>query len=114
VNGSVIEVMSPAWPSKISGEKVVKSIALNDGRSIEVDGVFIELGAKGAADLAVEVGIIPDESGAIKVDRDCKTETEGVFACGDITGQPWQMAKAVGEGCVAGLSAAAFVRKEVE
>jgi len=114
VRDTSIEVVSQAWPSKIVGEKTVKGIVLKDGRSIDIDGVFIELGAKGAADLAVELGIIADESGSIKVDRDCRTETEGVFACGDITGQPWQMAKAVGEGCIAGLNAAAFVRKEVE
>jgi thioredoxin reductase (NADPH) len=114
VSVSNIEIISPAWPAKIVGEKVVKGIVLKDDKAIDVDGVFIELGAKGAADLAIELGIIADESGSIKVDRECRTETDGVFACGDITGQPWQMAKAVGEGCIAGLSAAAFVRKEVE
>lgn len=30
---------------------------------------------------------------------------------GDICGPPWQVAKAVGEGCVAGLKAAEYVRK---
>ncbi|MFA5312895.1 MAG: NAD(P)/FAD-dependent oxidoreductase [Methanomassiliicoccales archaeon] len=114
VDASTIEIVSPAWPAKIVGEKTVKGIVLKDGKTIDVDGVFIELGAKGAADLAIELGIIADEAGSIKVDAHCRTETEGVFACGDITGQPWQMAKAVGEGCVAGLSAAAFVRKEAE
>ncbi|MCE5296078.1 MAG: NAD(P)/FAD-dependent oxidoreductase [Euryarchaeota archaeon] len=114
VEVSSIEIISPAWPAKIVGENVVKGIVLKDGKVIDVDGVFIELGAKGAADLAIELGIIADESGSIKVDRECRTETEGVFACGDITGQPWQMAKAVGEGCVAGLNAASFARKEVE
>jgi thioredoxin reductase (NADPH) len=103
-----------AWPTKIYGEQVVKGILLDDGRDIKLDGVFIELGAKGVADLAMEVNIFPDESGHIAVDRSCATETPGVFACGDVTGQPWQLAKAVGEGCVAGLAAASYVRKEKE
>ena len=34
-----------------------------------------------------------------------------IHAAGDITGPPWQVAKAVGEGCVAGLEAASYVRK---
>ncbi|QLH75018.1 MAG: FAD-dependent oxidoreductase [Methanomassiliicoccales archaeon] len=114
VDSTSIEKVTPAWPSKIVGEKTVSGMHLKDGRYLEVDGVFIELGAKGAADLAVEIGIVADETGSIPVDRDCRTEVEGVFACGDVTGQPWQLAKAVGEGCVAGLSAAAFVRKEKE
>ena len=47
---------------------------------------------------------------AIKVDADCKTEVPGVFACGDIAGKPWQVAKAVGQGCIAGIRAADFVK----
>ena len=35
----------------------------------------------------------------------------GIFAAGDVCGPPWQMAKAVGEGCVAGLNAADYVKK---
>jgi thioredoxin reductase len=35
----------------------------------------------------------------------------GVFAAGDVCGPPWQMAKAVGEGCVAGIGAATYAKK---
>ena len=35
----------------------------------------------------------------------------GVYAAGDICGPPWQVAKAVGEGCVAGLEAASYVKR---
>jgi thioredoxin reductase (NADPH) len=35
----------------------------------------------------------------------------GVYAAGDICGPPLQMAKAVGEGCVAGIEAATYARK---
>jgi thioredoxin reductase (NADPH) len=109
-----IEIVGGTRPARIIGYKKVKAIELKDGRQIEVDGVFIEMGAKGAAELAMELGVLPDDDGFIPVDRNCRTEAEGVFACGDITGQPWQLAKAVGEGCLAGLAAAAFVRKEKE
>jgi thioredoxin reductase (NADPH) len=34
-----------------------------------------------------------------------------VFAAGDIGGSPRQMAKAIGEGCVAGLETAAHAKK---
>ncbi|HSV41999.1 MAG TPA: NAD(P)/FAD-dependent oxidoreductase [Methanomassiliicoccales archaeon] len=109
-----IEILSGAWPSRIVGEQTVKAIELKDGRKLDVDGVFVELGAKGAADLAMEVDVLADEKGNIAVDQNCKTEVEGVYACGDITGQPWQLARSVGQGCIAGLSAAALVRKEAE
>lgn len=106
--------MVKAWPTKIHGEQTVKGMLLDDGRDLTLDGVFIELGAKGVADLAMEVNIFPDENGYISVDRSCATGTPGVFACGDVTGLPWQLAKAVGEGCVAGLAAASYIRKEKE
>ncbi len=109
-----IEIVTSTRPTRIIGDKKVKAIELKDGRQIEVDGVFIEMGAKGAAELAMELGVLPDDDGFLPVDRNCRTEAEGVFACGDITGLPWQLAKAVGEGCLAGLAAAAFVRKEKE
>jgi thioredoxin reductase (NADPH) len=35
-----------------------------------------------------------------------KTSVPGVFAAGDCTGLPLQVAKAVGEGCIAALAAA--------
>ena len=114
MKASDIEVLIPAWPAKILGTDVVNALVLKDGRKLDVNGVFIELGARGSADLAMDVGIVPDEKGFIKVDADCKTEQENVLACGDVTGLPWQLAKAVGQGCVAGTVAANMIRKESE
>jgi len=39
------------------------------------------------------------------------TGPAGLQPAGDICGPPWQLAKAVGEGCVAGLTAAKYVLK---
>ena len=39
------------------------------------------------------------------------TNIPGVFAAGDCTGAPLQIAKAVGEGHIAGLSAADYLDK---
>lgn len=95
---------------KIVGTDAVQSILLGDGTSVDVDGVFIELGARSAADLAMDMGVMPEADDTIKVDSSCSAGVPGVFACGDVTGRPWQVAKAVGQGCVAGNSAAAFIR----
>jgi thioredoxin reductase (NADPH) len=48
----------------------------------------------------------------IQVDRSMATNIAGVFAAGDCTGAPFQIAKAVGEGQVAALSAARHVYKQ--
>ena len=52
------------------------------------------------------------ENGFIQVDRAMATNLPGVFAAGDCTGRPLQIAKAVGDGNVAALSAAEFLARK--
>ena len=99
-------------PRSIVGETKVEALELEDGTTIPTDGVFIELGARSAADIAMDLDVMPEMDDTIKVGTDCATEVPGVYACGDVTGKPWQVAKAVGQGCVAGTNAAAFVKGE--
>lgn len=99
-------------PKAILGEGKVESLELEDGTLIPTDGVFIELGARSSADLAMDLDVMPEMDDTIKVDCDCATGVPGVYACGDVTGRPWQVAKAVGQGCVAGTNAAAYAKEE--
>lgn len=103
------KVVKAAWPKKIHGDQTVKKIELDNGSILEVDGVFIELGARGSAELAMELGILPDPNGLINVNGKMETEVPGVYAAGDVTGRPWQLARAVGQGCIAGTNAANLV-----
>lgn len=102
--------------AEIEGEQPrgVKAVALADGRTIPVEGVFIEMGAKGALELATQLGVALDSETMrhIAVNRRQETSVPGVYAAGDITGPPFQMAKAVGEGCVAGLEAAGWALRK--
>lgn len=99
-------------PKAILGEGKVESLELEDGTLLPTDGVFIELGARSSADLAMDLDVMPEMDDTIKVDCDCATGVPGVYACGDVTGRPWQVAKAVGQGCVAGTNAAAYAKGE--
>lgn len=114
LNLSTVENISSTWVSEIKGEGDVKSLLLENGEEIALDGVFIELGAKGAMELALELGITLDMETMSHIETNKKTETNvpGVYAAGDITGHPYQMAKAVGEGCVAGMEAATYAKKQ--
>ena len=94
-------------PKEIRGAEKVVSLLLDNGQEIAVDGVFIEIGGRSSSDLAMDLDVMPEADDSIKVNGRCETSVPGVFACGDITGEPWQLAKAVGEGAVAGLNAAA-------
>ena len=98
-------------PKAVEGDGKVERLVLEDGESIPTDGVFIELGARSSADIAMDLGVMPEIDDTIKIGADCSTEVQGVFACGDVTGRPWQVAKAVGQGCVAGMSAADYARR---
>ena len=67
---------------------------------------------KGIMELATHLGVqLDDEMKYIQTNKKMETNVAGVFAAGDICGPPWQMAKAVGEGCVAGIGAAGYAKK---
>ena len=99
--------------SAIEGQSAVEHVRLSDDGRLDVSGVFIELGAKGVMGLATSLGIQLDENMKyIAADKKQATNVAGIYAAGDICGPPWQMAKAVGEGCVAGIEAAGLARKK--
>ncbi len=113
VRQSSIHLHEARKVTKILGEREVEAVALDDGARIEVKGVFIELGAKGAVGLAGELGVALDAQTMqfIVTNKKQETNVPGVYAAGDVCGLPWQLAKAVGEGCVAGLEAAAYAKR---
>ncbi len=79
------------------------------GEEYPVDGIFI------LKDTVSVTRLVPGllyENGAIVVDRRMATSVPGVFAAGDCTGKPFQLAKAAGEGNVAALSACDHLAKK--
>ena len=55
---------------------------------------------------------VKTEGGRIVADEKCATNIAGLFAAGDCTGAPYQIAKAVGEGNIAALSACEYLDKK--
>jgi len=97
----------------IYGQETVEGVLLGNGAKLPVAGVFVELGAKGVLELALNLGVqLDDEMKYIQANKQQETSVAGIFAAGDICGMPWQMAKAVGEGCVAGIGAAQWAKKQ--
>ena len=99
-------------PAEITGTGKVSGIRFADGSMLNVDGVFIVLGARSSSNLAMDADVMPDPDGTVKANERCETSVKGVYACGDITGKPWQIAKAVGQGATAGISAAEYVKDD--
>ena len=92
----------------VQGSETVTGLEL-DGTLYPCDGAFILRQAVASTDLLPELEV---ENGSIKVDRRMATNLPGVFAAGDCTGAPLQVAKAVGEGHIAALSACEYLDKK--
>ena len=76
------------------------------GEEHKVDGIFV---IKDTVSVTRLVPGLEYENGGIVTKRDMSTAVPGVFAAGDCTGKPFQLAKAVGEGNIAALTACAYV-----
>ncbi len=94
-------------PKEIQGADTVQQVLLADGSQLACDGIFILRSAIAPARLLEGLAV---ENGSIAVDRQMATNIPGVFAAGDCTGAPLQVSKALGEGQVAGLSAAEYCK----
>jgi thioredoxin reductase (NADPH) len=81
-----------------------------DGELV-VDAVFLYREA--VAPRALLDGLQADGPHLV-VDRFMRTSVAGVFAAGDCTGGPYQVAKAVGQGQVAALSAVHLLRERAD
>ena len=90
---------------EIHGDAKVRSVTC-DGTDAEVECVFILRPALAPTDLFAG---LETEKGFVAVDRRMATNLPGLFAAGDCTGGPLQVAKAVGEGLIAGQSAATYI-----
>lgn len=94
-------------PYAVEGNSKVEYLQVGKER-LKIDGVFI-VGAETSPERLVP-GLAMDGI-HIKVDRNMATSIPGIFAAGDCTGPPYQLAKSIGEGQIAGLNAAKMVLK---
>lgn len=95
-------IIKPEKPMKeIAGKDRVEKIILADDSEITLAGVFIMRNAIAPATIVKSLEM---DGAHIAVDRNMATNIKGVFAAGDCTGRPYQIAKAVGEGNIAAHS----------
>lgn len=91
------------------GEGIVLTTA--DGSEKAYDCAFILRPAVAMTTLLPKLEM-NDE--AVRVDDKMRTNIEGVFAAGDITGAPYQAARAVGQGNTAALAIAQYLNEKGE
>lgn len=103
-----IEIIEGEIPVGFEGSEKCEKLKLRSGREIEADGFFIIKDSSKADRLVPSIKM---EEGHILVDKTMASSIKGLFAAGDITGKPYQIMKAVGEGQTAALNAASFLAK---
>lgn len=101
-----IEVIEGEIPLGFEGENHADKLIFKSGKEIEADGFFIIKDSSNPERLIPSIKL---DGNHILVNRDLETSIKGLFAAGDITGKPYQIAKAVGEGQIAGLNAASYL-----
>ncbi len=105
-----IELVVPAKVQGVKGEQVVTALQLEDGRSLEVSGVFVAVGMQPATDLLQNI-VLMDDNGYIIADETGKTSAAGFFAAGDVrTKELRQIITAVSDGANAATSAERYIR----
>ncbi|MCL6479470.1 MAG: NAD(P)/FAD-dependent oxidoreductase [Peptococcaceae bacterium] len=100
-----VEVILKDRPVEVTGEKSVTGLVTRS-RALEIDGVFIFRETYPPGDLVPGLEV---EANSVKVNRKMETNIRGLYAAGDCTGKPYQVAKSVGEGQAAALNAVAYL-----
>ncbi|MCA9370722.1 MAG: FAD-dependent oxidoreductase [Candidatus Peregrinibacteria bacterium] len=108
LNTNVLEILGE---ERVSGVKL--DTPYNGSDTLDLDGVFIEVGSIPATALAEQLGCKLDDRKHLKVDDALQTNIKGVFAAGDVSGGSnhfAQFATAAGEGAVAANSVFSYLQ----
>ena len=97
-----LELQTKRWveSATVDGDRCI--VRCKDAEPIECDRVLLATGRVPCSDqLGLEsVGIQPDDRGFVPVDHEYRTSSEGIYAIGDLIGNPMLAHKASEEGIV--------------
>jgi thioredoxin reductase (NADPH) len=110
-----VELVPNSSVSFVKGGNALQQIQIKDNsgseKTIDVDGLFIEMGSKINLDFVKHL-IKINTKGEIEVTEGGKTTHPAIFAAGDATNIPYkQIVAACGDGAAAGLSAFNYIEK---
>ena len=96
--------------TEFRGDTTLQNVKFEDNTHLSINGVFVAIGTASSTDLAKKLGAIV-ENNIILVNRKMETNVQGLYACGDCIGAPYQIAKAVNEGMLAGIEVISYLKK---
>ncbi len=99
---SNVEILWDTILLEVLGDDGVTGVKLRNKKTekewtMNTDGVFIAVGSTPNSSLCEPAGVKLDDKGNIIVNSHQQTNISGVYAVGDITGEPRQIVKACGE-----------------
>lgn len=103
-----INLIEGEVPLGFTGDDRAKVLEFRSGKKIEADGFFIIKDSSKAQRLVPSLKM---KDNHIDVDSNMVTNIAGLFAAGDVTGSPYQIMKAVGQGQIASLEAVRYITK---
>ncbi len=112
-----IEIILNAQIKEITGDNKVECIVVTDltskeERTLELEGVFVEIGRIASTDLVADF-VERNSQQKIVVNDRCETKTPGIFAAGDVTNSEFkQITIATGQGTVAALVAYQYLQQK--
>ena len=109
-----LEILNKTNVVEVLGKKFVEKIKFDNGKELDVDGVFVEIGSVPMVNLARDLGLKLDEKQFIMVDNEMKTNVVGIYAAGDITNCTVvkQYITAAAEGAIAAKSVFSYLKRK--
>ena len=93
---------------------MVESVELNNGRTLEVAGVFVAVGMKPETGMLAEY-VKMDDAGYVIAGEDCITATSGLYVAGDLRSKRLrQVVTATADGANAAYSAIEYLNHKKE
>ncbi|MBY9004225.1 MAG: FAD-dependent oxidoreductase [Candidatus Lokiarchaeota archaeon] len=107
-----IEIINNTNVVEIVGKTNVERVIFDNGKELEVDGVFIEIGSIPNSEIAQRIGVKTSEKREIIINRKSETNISGIFAAGDVADAPFKQAiTGVAEGVIAAYSAFDYLKE---
>lgn len=103
-------IKTNVYIEKLMGEERLSGIVLNNGKKINLDGIFLAIGMMPDTKILKNTGTL-DEHGYVIAGEDCITSADGLFAAGDArTKKLRQVVTAVADGAAAVSSVLEYIR----
>jgi thioredoxin reductase (NADPH) len=107
-----ISIMFNTVPKELIADIKLQGVKLNSGKTLILDGLFVEIGADPRSEIAKKIGVKVNQWKEIVVDKHQRTNVKGLFAAGDITNNPLkQIITAAAEGAIAATSVYEEIKK---